>query len=69
MAIHGEVWNLGALLDFITQILFGTNWSGSISFITSFAEYFSVQEYFFWKVFEWLQLVAACHKMMQNLYP
>ena len=28
------------------------------SFITSFAEYFGVQEYFVWKVFEWLQLVC-----------
>ena len=44
-------FNLGASLDFITQILFGTNCSLNISFITSFAEYFSVQEYFVWKVF------------------
>ena len=58
-AIHGEVWNLGAMLDFVTQILFGINRSGNISFITSFAEYFSVQEYFVWKVFEWLQLVCS----------
>ena len=44
-AIHGEVYNLGASLDVITQMLLGTNCSGNISFITSFAEYFSVQEY------------------------
>ena len=31
----------------------------NISFITSFAEYFSVQEYFVWKVFEWFQLVCS----------
>ena len=50
-AIHGEVCNLGASLDFITQMLFGTNCNRNISFITSFSEHFSVQEYFVWKIF------------------
>ena len=30
-----------------------------ISFITSFSEYFSVQEYFVWKVFKRFQLVCS----------
>ena len=29
------------------------------SLVTSFGEYFSVQEYFVWKVFEWFQLVCS----------
>ena len=29
------------------------------SFITSFGEYFSVQDYFVWEVFEWFQLVCS----------
>ena len=33
------------------------------SFITSFAEYFSFQEYCVWKDFEWFQLVCS---MPQN---
>ena len=50
-AIHGEVCNLGASLDFVTQMLSGTNCNQKISFITSFAEYFSVQEYVVRKIF------------------
>ena len=41
-----------ASLAFITQILFGSNCRCKISFITPLVEYFSVQEYFVWKVIE-----------------
>ena len=34
----------------------------NISFITSFAEYFSVQDYFVWKDFEWFQLICSMPK-------
>ena len=39
-------------------MLLGTNCSWNILFVTSFAKYYSVQEYFVWKVFEWFQLVC-----------